>query len=140
MLGRVGWVLELLQDDTAWNRVAQLLSSTDSTSHSVLTAGQTHLGTIGLHQVTTLHTHGLGHGENEVIATYGRYQCQSDTCVTTGGFDDGSSRLEDAFLLSIFYHGQCDTVFHTATGVEELYFCNDRSLKSFLCRKLAQFE
>ena len=71
VLGRVGRILKLLEDNAAWDRVAQLLSSTDSTSHSVLATGQAHLSAIGLHQIATLHAHGLGHGENEVIATNG---------------------------------------------------------------------
>ena len=131
MLGGVGGVLELLQDNSTGSGVAQGLCLTDSTRHAVLTRGETHFGTVGFHEVSTLHAHGFRHGQNQVVALDSADQRQSDTSIAAGGFDDGGAGLQNALLLSVLNHRKSDAVLHAAAWVEILYFGDDGCVKAF---------
>ena len=121
----VGSVLELLEDDAAGDAVAQGFSSSDGTFHAVLTRCETYLGAIGFHEVAALYAHGLRHCEDEVVALDGADEGEAYACVAAGRLDDGGAGLEDAVSLSILDHGQRDTVFDAAAGVEELHLSDD---------------
>ena len=130
MLGGVGRILKLLQDDAAGNAVTQLLSSLDGTRHTVLATCQSYLSTISLHKVTTLDTHRLRHRQDELVALDSTDECQSYACVSTRRLDDGGTGLQQSFLFCVFYHRQSDAVFHTAARIEEFHLGDNRSLKS----------
>ena len=130
VLGGVGSVFKLLQDNCTGYAVTQLLGSADGTRHTVFSRGEANLSTVGFYQVTALHAHGLGHGKDKVVALNGADQCQSYASISAGGFNDGGSRLQDAFLLSILNHRQCDTVLYAAARIKKLYFGNYGSLQS----------
>ena len=125
MLGWVGLVLKLLQDDTSWDAVAQFLGSTDCSRHAVLARSEAHLSTVCLNKVATLHTHGVGHGEDELVALHCTHQCQSHTRVSTGRLDDGCTRLEQTLSLCVLDHGEGDTILYTASRVEVFHLCDD---------------
>ena len=44
------------------------------------------------------------------------------TCISGRRFDDGVSRLNPAFFLSILHHPQTNTIFNRASGVEIFAF------------------
>ena len=140
VLGGVGGVLKLLQDDGTGNTITQLLGGTDGTCHTVLATGQAYLSTVCLDKVATLHTHRLGHRQDELVTLDGGDEGESYASITAGGFDDGGSWFQQSFLLCVLYHGEGDTVFHTTARVEKLYFGDDRCLQSFRCRVVVQFE
>ena len=140
VLGRVGQVLKLLQDDRAGDVLAQFLGSLDGTSHAVLAACQLHLCTVSLHEVAALDGHRLRHGQNEVVPLDGTDESQTHTSVARGRLDDGGTRLEDALLLCVLHHSEGDAVLYAAAGIEELHFCDDGSLKTLGSRKLVEFE
>ena len=137
---RIGGILKLLQNNRAGNRVAEFVSGFDGSTHTVLSAGESYLSTIGFHEVAALDAHRFGHGEDEVIATDGRDECQSYARVSAGGFNDGRTWFEDAFLLCIFYHRQCDAVFYTSARVEEFNLCDDGSLEPFEGGEFLEFQ
>ena len=130
MLGGVGAVLELLQDDASGDAVAQGLGSLDGTRHTVLAAGQTNLCTVGLHQVATLHTHRLRHRQDQFVALHGTDECETYARVTACRLDNRGTGLQQPFLLGVFNHRQGDTVLDTATGVKEFHFGDNRGLQT----------
>ena len=136
----VGGVLKLLKDDRAGDRIAQLLGSLYCSWHAVLARCELHRCAVGLYEVATLHAHGLGHGEDELVALHRRHQSQAHTCVAARRLDDGCAGLKDAFRFGILDHGECHAVFHASAGVEIFHLCDDRRFKTLKCRKLPKFE
>ena len=104
MLGGVGCILELLQDDAARDAVAQLLCCLDGSGHTVFSTCQPDLGTVGLHEVATFDTHRLRHRQNQFVALDGTDECQPYASVAAGRLDDGGTGFEQALLLGVFYH------------------------------------
>ena len=138
VLGRIGSILELLEDNAAWSIVTQFLCCTNSSRHTILAWCQYHLGTVSLHKVATLDAHRLRHGEDELIAFDSADESETYASITACRFDDGGSWLQEALLLSVLNHGECDAVLDAATWIKELYFGNDGSINAFFLRKLVK--
>ena len=132
MLGGVGAILELLQDDTARDAVAQGFCGLDGTRHTVLATGQTNLCTIGFHQVTALDAHRLGHRQDQLITLDGTHEGQTYTRITARRLDNGGTWLQKALLLCILNHRQSDTVLHTTARIEKFHLGDHWGLQT-LC-------
>ena len=140
VLGGVGGVFELLEDDAAGRGIAQGFGCCDGALHAIFTRGQTHLGAISLDEVATFHAHGLGHGQDEVVALDGADESQAYARVAAGGFDDGGAGFEQAALFGILNHGEGDAVLDTATRVEELHLGDNGGGESFLSREFIELQ
>ena len=60
-----------------------------------------------------------------MISFHGGDQGKSYSGIAAGGFDQGGTGPENAFLLGFFYHRQRDAVFDAAAGVEIFHFGDD---------------
>ena len=58
--------------------------------------------------------------------------------VSTGGFNEGVSRLNAATLLSLLDHAKSNSVFDTSTSVEELSLCVDLAFNAERLRDLVE--
>ena len=118
----VGGIVKLAQYHRAGDFVAEPVGLSNAAAHALGARGQYELGAVGRQQLATLYAHGLGHREDEVITLHGRYPCQAYAGIAAGGLDDGGSRREQFRCLGCLDHGQGDTVFHAAAGIETLDF------------------
>ena len=136
--GRIGGVLELLQDDGSGDAVAKLFGLADGSGHAFAARGEDDLGAIGGSELLTLKAHGVGHGEDDMVATDGTDKTETDTGVATGGFDDGATGSKQSTSLSVVDHAEGYTVFATASRVEGFYFCYDLGKKAAVGGVLAK--
>ena len=95
--------------------------------HAVLAGREIHGGSVGFHEVAALDGHGVGHGEDELVALDGADKGEAYACVAGSGLDDGGTGLEGAVALCGLYHGEGDAVFDAACGVEILQLTDDGS-------------
>ena len=120
MYGRVVAILELLRDPGVWDFLGQQFGPGDRSAHA-LAAGREHqLGTEQGQQRAAFQRHGLGHGQDDLVALGGGDEGQRDPGVAGGRFDDGGARLEHAATFSLLDHGHADAVLHGSERVEEL--------------------
>ena len=125
MDGRVGWVLELLQDDGSGSAVPKLLSLADGAFHAFAARRQNDFRAVSLGKFAALDAHRLGHRKDDFVATNCTYERQSDTRVATCRLDDGAAFTQYAFLLGIEYHTEGNAILDAAARVEELHFSDN---------------
>ena len=125
MNGRIGRILELLQDDGSWRAVPQLLSLADGALHAFAARRQDDFRAVSLREFAALDAHRLGHRQNDFVATNCADKRQADARVAAGRFDDGAALAENAFLLGIENHTEGNAVLDAATRIEELHFRDD---------------
>jgi release factor glutamine methyltransferase len=129
--GGVGAVLKLASKDCAGGVGHNLFGARNSTAHALGTRGKNNLSAVGTNQNATFNRHGLGHGQNDLVAASCTHQGQGDTGVTRGALHDGSSGLEFARLLSGIDDGLTQAVLHGVAGVVELELGVDRGASAF---------
>jgi len=122
MDGRIGRVLELLRDEAARIRRADLLRLVDGPLHAERTVGEDDFGAVGGEQPPAFDAHRLRHGEDEAIPFDRGGEGQPDAGIAAGGFDDEAAGLEDAAFFGIHDHGEADAVLDTAAGVGRFDF------------------
>jgi len=127
----VGSVLELASQDCAGGVCDDLLGARNSTAHTLGTGGENDLSAVGTNQNATLNRHGLGHGQDDLVATSRTNECQGDTGVTRGTFNDGATGLEFARLLGGIDDGLTQAVLDGVAGVVELELCVNRGASAF---------
>ena len=89
----VGRVDELAGDDAVGDLLRQLFRLGHGTRHALGTRRQHQLRPEGGHQQATFHAHGVGHDDDDPIATNSAHRRQADTGVAGGGFDDDGAGL-----------------------------------------------
>ena len=117
---RVRRILELLENHRARCGIAQSLGLGDRALHALAAGRENDLGAIGGCELAALNGHGLGHGEDEVVALHGGDKREAHARIAARRLDDRRTRLEGTGLLGLFDHRHRNTVLHTATRIEEL--------------------
>ena len=137
---RICLVFKLLQNDGTGDRLFQLVCRLDGSSHSILSGSELHLGSVGLHKVSSFDAHCLRHCQNQFVALYCRNESQSHAGVSACRLNDCCARFQNPFLLSILNHSQCYAVFHASAGVEIFHFGNNRCVYCISGRESVQFQ
>ena len=117
---RVGFVGELLGPDGVLRVGHDLLGLLHGAAHAFGARGQHDLRTERTQHDTAFRGHGLGHGQDDLVAAGGTHHGQGDAGVAGGSFDDGSAGLERAGLLRGVNNGDADTVLDAVGRVVEL--------------------
>ncbi len=86
--GRVGGVVELLQNVAVGRLVQDLLGLGDGALHAVGSGREHDLRAVGQQRNAPLQAHGLRHGEDNFVALYRGHKGQRDAGVAAGGFDE----------------------------------------------------
>ena len=114
---RVG---ELAGNEAVGDLLCQLLRLGDSALHALCAFREHQLRAIGFHQLAALNGHGLGHDDDDAVASRGGHSGKADSGVAGGGLDNGCAGLQLAGALRVVDHGLGDTVFHGTGGVKVL--------------------
>ena len=123
--GGVSLVGELRSQDSVLGVGNDFLSLLHGAAHTLGTGGQHDLRTVCAQQDAALSGHGLGHGQDDAVATSRTDHGQGDTGVTGGALDDGAAGLQSAGLLGGVDDGAADTVLDGTCGVVELELDGD---------------
>ena len=121
----VGLVVELLGNPGIGRLLVKLLRTSDGALHSFGSRSEDELGAEESEQSTALQTHGLGHGEDELVSLGGRDEGKCDARIAAGGLDDCGAGLEVPLGLGISNHGRADTVLDAAEWIEEFALQRD---------------
>ena len=116
--GRVGRVVELLQDEAVRRLGQDLVGLGDGALHAVGAGGEHNLRAKGQQQHAPLQAHGLRHGEDQLVALDGGHKGQRDAGVAAGGLNQhGLAGRDLAGLFGGLDHGEADAVFHAGNRV-----------------------
>ena len=126
---RVGGVLKLLGDVGVAYLGSQLAGLADGSRHTLVGRCQYQFGTERLEQRATLNGHGVGHGQYQLVATYGRNISQADTRIARRRLYDGSVLVDEALALASFNEGQRRAVLDAPQGVQVLQFHDEAGLQ-----------
>ena len=91
---RVGRVVELAGQNGARGLLDDFGGLGVGTRNSISTGGEHELGTQQTNDGATLLGHGLGHGDDDLVAASSTDEGQADAGVARGGLDDGAAGLE----------------------------------------------
>ena len=122
---RIGGIVELLGHPGVGSFLIKLLSFLDGALHSLGTGRQDESGAQQGEQSAPLLAHGLGHREDDLVATRRRDERQRNAGVAGGGLDDGGLGRQKAVAFSGLDHGVADAVLDAAEWVEELGLQHD---------------
>ena len=103
----------------------QLVGLGDGARHALRAGGEHNLRTIGGGELATLDAHGLGHGEDHLVAAGRGEHGEADAGVSARGLDDGAAGLELAGRLGRVEHVAGDAVLYGAAGVRGLVLAQD---------------
>jgi hypothetical protein len=116
--GRVGGVVELLEDVAVGRLGQNLVGFGDGALHAVGTRGEDDFGAEGKQGDTALKAHGFRHGEDELVALDCGDEGQGDAGVAAGGFNEhGLAGRDLAGLFGGVDHRKANAVFHARYGV-----------------------
>ena len=117
-ISRIGGIVELLEHVAVGRFGEDLLGLGDGAVHAVGARGEDNFGAESKKQHAALEAHGLGHGEDELVALHRGDESQTDAGIAAGGLDeDGFAGVNFSLLLGGFDHGEADAVFHAVDGV-----------------------
>ena len=106
----------------------QLLGLGDGAVHALVAGRQHDLGAEGLEQPAAFQAHGLGHGDDELVAAGGAGEGQADAGVAAGRLDDGRVLVDLAVALGGVDHGHADAVLDRPERIEALQLGDDGGL------------
>ena len=116
--GRVGGVVELLQDVAVGRLLQDLVSLGDRALHAVGAGGEDDFRAVGEQRHAALQAHGFGHGEEEPVALDCGHKRQRDAGVAAGGLNEhGFAGADFAPSFRVFDHGKADAVLDARRGV-----------------------
>ena len=121
----IGGVLELLGHVEVTVALDDLLGLGDGAPHAVGPGGEHQLGPVAAQQHPALLAHGLGHGEDALVAAGGAHHGEGDAGVTAGGLDHGGAGPQQTRLLGGVDHRHGDAVLDAAGRIEELELGGD---------------
>ena len=84
----IGGILKLLQNNRTGYRIPQFFRFGNGAGHTCQPVGQYNLRTQGFQQITAFHTHGLRHGQYQMISLDGCHHRQSHAGIATGRFNN----------------------------------------------------
>ena len=114
----IGGGIKLTGQEAARDRGGDLLGLFHGARHTALGRGQHQLRTVGGQQLPALQAHGLGHGEDDLVATGQAHGRETYAGVAGGGLHDGAAGQELALFFGVFNHFQGYTILYGAGGVE----------------------
>ena len=124
--GRVGRVVELLQDVAVRRLRKNFLGLGDGALHAVGAGREHNLRAEGQQRNAPLEAHGLRHGEDDFVALDRGHKSQRDAGVAAGGLNEhGLAGGDLAGLLGGVDHGKADAVLHARSGVLAFQFDDD---------------
>ena len=128
---RVGLVGELLGPDGVLGVGHDLLGLLDRAAHALGAGRQHDLGAERAEQHAALVAHGLGHGQDDLVAAGRADHGQGDAGVAAGAFDDGAAGLERTGLLGRVDDRDADAVLHAVGRVVELELDRHGGVEAF---------
>jgi len=124
-------VLELLRHEGLRPMLFhQLLGPSDGPRHALGSGRQDNLGPKHAQQDASLDGHGLGHGEEQLVALRCRDESEGDARVAGGGLDDDAVLVQFSVTLGRLDHRLADTVLDARERIEELAFDVHRSVEA----------
>jgi hypothetical protein len=118
--GRVRGVGELLGQHGTRGVRNDLGGLLDRAAHALGAGGQNEFGSVGAQQRAALLRHGLGHGQDDLVAAGRADHGERDAGVARGALDDGSARGKLARRLGGIDDRDAETVFDARRRVVEL--------------------
>src|SRR5213083_2398096 len=118
-------VLELLGHEVTRVLPAELLGRVDRAGHALDRGRQMELGTEPREEPLALHTHVVGHRENEPVALHRGGHGEPYARVAAGGLYDRRARLEAALLLCGIEHRHGDPVLDAPARIDRLELRDD---------------
>ena len=114
---RIGRVLKLLRYKIFLRLGSDLQCLIHGTADAQFRIRQHQFRTQCVDDLFAFLAHILRHHDDHAIAFPHTTQCQADSGIAAGRFDDRHSRFQLSGLFRIFDHIQCNTVFDTAAGI-----------------------
>src|ERR1019366_4680121 len=115
---RIGRVVKLLEHVGIGSAGNQFLGFQNGSLHSAGTRRKDDFCAQSQQQHAPLQAHGLGHGEDELVAFHGGYKGESDSGVAAGGLDqNGFPGLNPSGTLGIGDHADANAVFYAGQGI-----------------------
>ena len=103
----------------------ELVRLGDGALHTLRAGGKDNLGAIGGRELAALDGHGLGHGEDELVAALSRDHGEANAGVSAGGLDDGAAGGQKALLFGVLDDRLGDAVLDGPAGVGCLVLAED---------------
>ena len=122
---RVCRIYKLSRDIAVRDFFCQLLCFCDGTFHTLCTFCQYQFCTICFQDVSSFNTHRVRHGQDNAVSFCCCDGCQSDAGISGGRLDDNRTFFQKSFVLSVFDHALCNTVFYASCRVKVLKLCQD---------------
>ena len=140
--GGVGGVHKLAGDNAVGGLLLQFLGLGDGALHAFGTVGEHELCAVCLHKFAALDGHGLGHGDDHLVAASRRHRGDADAGIATRGLDDGvvAAAHELAGLLGLVDHVLGDAVFDGAGGVEVFQLDEHAGLEVLIGLKVSELQ
>ena len=135
----IGGILKLLQNNRTRYRIPQFFRFGNGAGHTCQSVGQYNLRTQGFQQITAFHTHGLRHGQYQMISLDGCYHRQSHAGIATGRFNNRGSGVQSPTCLGILNHGKCHTVLHASRRIKRFQLSHNISFQSVFTTVFSQF-
>ena len=136
---RVGRVGELRRDERIGIFVRKLLRLCDCALHAVCARREHELGTIGAHELAALDRHGVGHHNDNAVASRGGDGSKANAGVATRWLDDDRVGIEQTVCLGLVDHGLRDAVLNRAGRLEVLDLADEPGAQTvvvFVIRQL----
>jgi hypothetical protein len=122
-------VVELLRHEGVRNALADFVGLVDGAGHALRGVRQHQLRAQNAQHGPSFGTHGLGHGEDALIALYRRHKRQRDAGVAARGLDDHRlAGLQLSRALGGDDHRQPDPILHAVPGIVALQLRDDLRL------------
>ena len=131
---------ELSGNKRALDLCGKLIRFGDRALHTLGAIGQHQFGAVCLHQLSALDRHGLGHDDDDAVASCGGDCGKSDTGIAGGRLDNDAAFFEQSFFLGVVDHRLGDTILDRSGGIEVLELCEDGRLKVQLLFDVGQLQ
>ncbi len=122
MIVGVGAVFELARHEAVRNLRGQLLGALDGADHAFVVGRTNHLRAQRLHQDDFFLRELLRNADDDAVSPVDADQRQSDTGITSRGFENRRARLQAAFRFRAFDDADCGAVLDAAARIQELEF------------------
>ena len=117
---RSGGIFKLPGHEAAGGGGKKLLRLFDRPLHPLRPGGENQPGAVCGQHGPPLGGHGVGHGEDDLVAPGGGHHGQADAGIARGGFDNGAAGRQLAPGLGVVNEGEGQPVLGGAGGVEVL--------------------
>ena len=122
------------------NLLRELLRLRHCALHALRAFGQHQFRTVGLHEVSALHAHGIRHHDDDAVAARRRNGCETYAGVAGSRLNDDRVLGQDTARLGIVQHVACNSILHRTRRVQILELCEDARLDAFLRLDVREFQ